>query len=105
MIKVDTIGLGREQDLEDRVELRFLTGMAPYNAGEEAAFEPDYAHKLVSRGIARYLDPSDEPKPETEVAELSEPLANLTDDERKAAAEENRNDEAKPRPKGRKSQN
>jgi len=39
---------------EQQVIVKFVKGHIPYNAGESAHFEPDYAKQLVDKGFAVY---------------------------------------------------
>jgi hypothetical protein len=59
-------------------KLLFTMGYPPYNAAEEATFVDEEAGRLVSRGVAVYVDPEPlvvEPddEPETDAEEAKAP--------------------------------
>lgn len=45
-------------------QVRFVAKHSPYNAGDVATFEDDFAQALVTGGVAESTKPEPEPEPE-----------------------------------------
>lgn len=58
--------------MADLVQVHFLGSHHPFNAGEEASFEPARAQKLIDAGIARVVDAPKKGKAETKPAPEAE---------------------------------
>ncbi len=75
-------------DGEVRLPIRFLIGVTPYSAGEQAGFRVDFAHELVARGVCEYVDLADGPprQPDHRFAPVGEGESRMIEEIRRLAA-------------------